>query len=300
MIPPQKAGRIAEIAGAADNTGWCPIDPVSFASKLVPNIHVIGDACIAGQLPKSASAAQAQGKACAAAIVNMMSGKSPEIAAADRRLLQHGRARLRLLAVRRLSAQRRAVRRGRGRDKPGQCAARGAPARGGACRKLVQDDHGGYIWLDRQTRSRRRGSWRRFWHCPPRPARKRLRPYAVVGDAIPEPLTNTRGDVARGRALVVERHQHLHPLPQRPISGTEVPGRSRPQPRRFRQPLVGGPASASAGRCLQPQCRDHHAVLLSPRRSRRGSGRPGAASRSCRPNRSRISWRILQACVNRN
>jgi hypothetical protein len=38
VIPPQKAGRIAEIAGAADNTGWCPIDPVSFASKLVPNI----------------------------------------------------------------------------------------------------------------------------------------------------------------------------------------------------------------------------------------------------------------------
>ena len=30
VIPPQKAGRIAEIAGAADNTGWCPIDPVKF------------------------------------------------------------------------------------------------------------------------------------------------------------------------------------------------------------------------------------------------------------------------------
>jgi sulfide dehydrogenase [flavocytochrome c] flavoprotein subunit len=78
VIPPQKAGRIAEIAGAADNTGWCPIDPVSFASKLVPNIHVIGDACIAGQLPKSASAAHAQGKACAPVIVNLMSGKPPE------------------------------------------------------------------------------------------------------------------------------------------------------------------------------------------------------------------------------
>ncbi len=78
VIPPQKAGRIAAIAGAADNTGWCPIDPVSFASKLVPNIHVIGDACIAGQLPKSASAAQAQGKACAAAVVNLIAGKPPE------------------------------------------------------------------------------------------------------------------------------------------------------------------------------------------------------------------------------
>jgi NADPH-dependent 2,4-dienoyl-CoA reductase/sulfur reductase-like enzyme len=78
VIPPQKAGRIAEIAGAADNTGWCPIDPVSFASKLVPNIHVIGDAIIAGGIPKSAGAAAAQGKACAAAIVNLLAGKPPE------------------------------------------------------------------------------------------------------------------------------------------------------------------------------------------------------------------------------
>ena len=78
VIPPQKAGRIAEIAGAADNTGWCPIDPTSFASKLVANIHVIGDACIAGAIPKSASAASAQGKACAAAVVAMLSGKAPE------------------------------------------------------------------------------------------------------------------------------------------------------------------------------------------------------------------------------
>jgi len=78
VIPPQKAGRIAELAGAADNTGWCPIDPTNFASKLVPNIHVIGDACIAGQIPKAASAASAQGKACAAGIVAMLSGKAPE------------------------------------------------------------------------------------------------------------------------------------------------------------------------------------------------------------------------------
>jgi len=79
VIPPQKAGRIAEIAGAADNTGWCPIDPVNFASKLVPNVHVIGDAAISGGIPKSASAAHAQGKACAAAIVNLLAGKSPEM-----------------------------------------------------------------------------------------------------------------------------------------------------------------------------------------------------------------------------
>ena len=78
VIPPQKAGRIAEIAGAADNTGWCPIDPMTFESKLVPNIHVIGDACIAGAVPKSASAANAQAKACAAIVVSLLAGKSPE------------------------------------------------------------------------------------------------------------------------------------------------------------------------------------------------------------------------------
>jgi len=79
VIPPQKAGRIAEIAGAADNTGWCPIDPVTFVSKLVPDIHVIGDACIGGGIPKSASAANAQAKACAAAIANLVSGGQPEM-----------------------------------------------------------------------------------------------------------------------------------------------------------------------------------------------------------------------------
>ncbi|MGA7806892.1 FCSD flavin-binding domain-containing protein, partial [Bradyrhizobium sp.] len=78
VIPPQKAGRIADIAGAADRSGWCPIDPLSFASKLVPDIHVIGDACLGGGIPKSASAANAQGKACAAAVASLLSGKTPQ------------------------------------------------------------------------------------------------------------------------------------------------------------------------------------------------------------------------------
>jgi sulfide dehydrogenase [flavocytochrome c] flavoprotein subunit len=77
IIPPQRAGGIAAIMGAADKTGWCPIDPVTFASTLVPNIHVIGDACIGGGIPKSASAANAQGKACAAAVASMLAGTAP-------------------------------------------------------------------------------------------------------------------------------------------------------------------------------------------------------------------------------
>ena len=78
VIPPQQAARIAAIAGTVDNTGWCPIDPVSFASKLVPDIHVIGDAGFGGTIPKSASAASAQGKACAEAIVRLIAGQPPD------------------------------------------------------------------------------------------------------------------------------------------------------------------------------------------------------------------------------
>jgi sulfide dehydrogenase [flavocytochrome c] flavoprotein subunit len=79
VIPPQRAGRIASLAGATDNTGWCPIDPVTFASKLVPNIHVVGDALIGGGIPKSASAANAEAKACANAIANLIAGTAPAI-----------------------------------------------------------------------------------------------------------------------------------------------------------------------------------------------------------------------------
>src|SRR5215472_17074240 len=77
VIPPQKAGRVAEIAGAADQTGWCPIDPVTFESRLQPGIHVIGDAAIAGAMPKSAFAANAQAKVCAAAVATLLRGEPP-------------------------------------------------------------------------------------------------------------------------------------------------------------------------------------------------------------------------------
>jgi sulfide dehydrogenase [flavocytochrome c] flavoprotein chain len=77
VIPPQKAGRIAEVAGVADRTGWCPIDPVTFESKLQPRIHVIGDAAIAGAMPKSAFAANSQAKTCAAAVAVLLAGGSP-------------------------------------------------------------------------------------------------------------------------------------------------------------------------------------------------------------------------------
>jgi NADPH-dependent 2,4-dienoyl-CoA reductase/sulfur reductase-like enzyme len=77
VIPPQKAGRIAEVAGVADRSGWCPIDPATFESRLVPGIHVIGDAAIAGAMPKSAFAANSQAKACAAIVAGLLTGGTP-------------------------------------------------------------------------------------------------------------------------------------------------------------------------------------------------------------------------------
>jgi sulfide dehydrogenase [flavocytochrome c] flavoprotein subunit len=77
VIPPQRAGRIATAAGVVDRTGWCPIDPVTFESKLQPGIHVIGDAAIAGAMPKSAFAANAQAKVCADAVVQLLAGNAP-------------------------------------------------------------------------------------------------------------------------------------------------------------------------------------------------------------------------------
>jgi sulfide dehydrogenase [flavocytochrome c] flavoprotein subunit len=77
VIPPQKAGRIAELAGVADRTGWCPIDPATFESRLQPNIHVVGDAAIAGAMPKSAFAANSQAKACAAVLAKLVRGEKP-------------------------------------------------------------------------------------------------------------------------------------------------------------------------------------------------------------------------------
>jgi len=77
VIPPQKAGRIAELAGVADRTGWCPVDPVTFEALLVPGIHVVGDAAIAGAVPKSAFSANAAAKICAAAVAKLVRGEPP-------------------------------------------------------------------------------------------------------------------------------------------------------------------------------------------------------------------------------
>ncbi|HSH29120.1 MAG TPA: FCSD flavin-binding domain-containing protein [Thiohalobacter sp.] len=68
LIPPQQAGEIALRTGLANDDGWCPVDQRSFESTGHENLFVIGDAAVAGQMPKSGFAANSQGKVCAAAI----------------------------------------------------------------------------------------------------------------------------------------------------------------------------------------------------------------------------------------
>jgi sulfide dehydrogenase [flavocytochrome c] flavoprotein subunit len=73
LIPPQRAGAIARMAGLADENGWCPVDQGTFESKIHPGVHVIGDAAIANPMPKSGFAASSQGKVCATAIAASLS-----------------------------------------------------------------------------------------------------------------------------------------------------------------------------------------------------------------------------------
>jgi sulfide dehydrogenase [flavocytochrome c] flavoprotein chain len=65
VIPAQAAGKIARDAGLANQSGFCPIDPASMKSANDPNIYVVGDACIPGDMPKSAFSANSQAKVAA-------------------------------------------------------------------------------------------------------------------------------------------------------------------------------------------------------------------------------------------
>lgn len=74
IVPAQTAGWIAHAAGLTDDSGWCPVEPATFASKLQPDIHVLGDASIATQMPQSAFSANSQAKMVAMVIRHELTG----------------------------------------------------------------------------------------------------------------------------------------------------------------------------------------------------------------------------------
>ena len=277
VIPPQKAARIAELAGAADHTGWCPIDPVSFESKLVPNIHVIGDACLGGGIPKSASAASAQGKACAAAIVNLLAGKPPETP--------------RLTGI-----CYNTVAPGYAFSLPGVympkdtifAEVEGSAASAVDAPREVRAREANEAIDMVHRKSRRIILARTLLHIACASRRGRPAPRRGRADACSiQDRRRRHCGIAHGRAgrcharpRAGARPQHdLHPLPFRPVRNP-VPGRSRAVACGRREPVDGEPVTASAGRCLAFQSRYDHAVLLSRRRPRRASDETGPASRS--------------------
>lgn len=79
VVPPQKAGFIADRAGVTDASGWVPVNPRTFESTQVKDIHVVGDATVAAPMPKSGFSANTQAKVAAAAIVAELEGRpTPE------------------------------------------------------------------------------------------------------------------------------------------------------------------------------------------------------------------------------
>lgn len=67
VIPAQKAGRIAELAGVTEGN-WAPVNPTDMSSKADPDIYVLGDAAAQGDMPKSGFSANSQAKVCANAV----------------------------------------------------------------------------------------------------------------------------------------------------------------------------------------------------------------------------------------
>jgi sulfide dehydrogenase [flavocytochrome c] flavoprotein subunit len=80
VIPPMRAGNIAAPYITA-NRRWCEVDWLTFESKAVKGVHVLGDSLqIAPAMPKSGSMANAHGKVAAAAIVAQLNNEAPNAA----------------------------------------------------------------------------------------------------------------------------------------------------------------------------------------------------------------------------
>ncbi len=77
IVPPLKAGQVAIDQDLADESGWCPVDQRTFESTRHADVHVIGDSCIAGAMPKSGYAASSQAKVLAIQLKALLAGNGP-------------------------------------------------------------------------------------------------------------------------------------------------------------------------------------------------------------------------------
>jgi NADPH-dependent 2,4-dienoyl-CoA reductase/sulfur reductase-like enzyme len=77
IIPPQQAADIARAAGLDQGRGWCAVDGKTFESTVHAGVHLLGDAILAGAMPKSGFSANSQAKACAAAVAALLRDQAP-------------------------------------------------------------------------------------------------------------------------------------------------------------------------------------------------------------------------------
>ena len=68
-----KAGMIADLAGVTEGN-WAPVNAADMSSKADADIHVLGDACSQGDMPKSGFSANSQAKVCANAVRGALTG----------------------------------------------------------------------------------------------------------------------------------------------------------------------------------------------------------------------------------
>ncbi|WP_103308733.1 MULTISPECIES: NAD(P)/FAD-dependent oxidoreductase [unclassified Pseudomonas] len=74
LIPPQHAGTMLTRSNLTNESGWCPVDKATMESTLMKHVYVVGDACDAATMPKSAFSATSQAKVCAFAIATEAAG----------------------------------------------------------------------------------------------------------------------------------------------------------------------------------------------------------------------------------
>ena len=74
VIPAQRAGNIAAIAGLTNDAGWAPVKPADMRSAVDDNVWILGDASQQGDMPKSGFSANSQAKVAVMSIRGELTG----------------------------------------------------------------------------------------------------------------------------------------------------------------------------------------------------------------------------------
>jgi len=74
VIPAQRAGNIAAMAGLTNDAGWAPVRPADMRSAMDENVWVLGDSTQQGDMPKSGFSANSQAKVAVMAIRGELTG----------------------------------------------------------------------------------------------------------------------------------------------------------------------------------------------------------------------------------